>query len=298
MRAPNGPRGFALTLPGESPIFSAEDSALAIVFMEPGRLRLDPEEARTQIAAVRASDAFAPFVQLLLDNSSTPLDFLAGESGFVAALDAVIDSLSNPFSANPPQVSLEKGAIRLSNPSPRFLRVSRLNSQGVSTLPDFLPAYGSLLDRDTGKTVPTAYRFEGLGPSDSLPDDTSLVESTYWPTVYFLFYLPLLELALGQPIPVEAGLRLSELIAAPALDPRQDLAGQAQLSAALQADLSQTIGEVAARLNSFVALLNELFPGGDFTGRYLVTVIVGASLLYLASLLNEAGITVGLGEPA
>lgn len=310
-------RGFTLTFPGETPVFSAESSALAILFMEPGRLKLDPTQARTQIADIRASSFFAPFVQLLLTNASTPLDFLSGDSAYVAALDSLVGSLGNPFTSAPPGGSLVGTAqVRLTNPSPRFLRVTRRDAQGTRTLSDFLPAYGTLVDPGDGKTLPLSYDFEGLGPIETLPSDTRLMESTYWPTFFFSFFVPLLELAAGQRISVDAGLELMRSLTPPAFDPRADLTGQVVLSRALVEDAELTLGEMAGEITQDLTNLSKLIIAGSYLaglgfcisailkfkehkdnpthvtiGAPVSMLFIAAALLFLPSILNVAGYT-------
>lgn len=310
-------RGFTLTFPGETPVFSAESSALAILFMEPGRLKLDPTQARAQIADIRASSFFAPFVQLLLTNASSPLDFLSGDSAYVAALDSLVGSLGNPFTSAPPGGSLVGTAqVRLTNPSPRFLRVTRRDAQGTRTLSDFLPAYGTLVDPGDGKTLPLSYDFEGLGPVETLPSDTGLIESTYWPTFFFTFYIPLIELAAGQRVRVDAGLELMRTVTPPAFDPRADLASQVVLSRALVEDAQQTLSDVAEVISQNLEALPKLITEGAYPsglafslaalmkfkehkdnpthvtiGAPVSMLLIAAALLFLPSILNVAGYT-------
>lgn len=227
-----GVRAFTLTLPGESPVLSPENTALAIVFMEPGFLRLDPGEARELISRIQASPAFAPLVQILVSNAQTrPLDLLSGDLDFTLARDALVQSLGNPFTAAEPTGTVqtkERGTIH--NPSPRFLRVVSDDSP-VARL---IPPYGSLSDVSTNAN----YTFHGLGPASTLPSDTSLIESTYFPTLIFAVILPWLELAIGRKIPVEYGLSITQTLQAQPLEPRVDLANTTSLSTAIAVDLS------------------------------------------------------------
>lgn len=313
-------RAFTLTFPGDPPVFSAENTALAVVFLEPGRRQLRPQDARNQIAAIRASAAFAPLVQLLLANASTPLDTLARETSYYNALQALLTSLGNPFTSQLPQAApLDGGAVRFTNPSPRFLAVRRTDAQGTRTLPDFIPAYGTLVDRGDGKTLPTSYSLEGLGPSDTLPADTSLIESTYWPTLFFNFYIPVLEMAAGRPITTEEGLQLMRTLPTPDFDPRVDLASQSALGAALSEDLQNVDANM---VDAFQAQIeNVLITQGFKAGLTFATIgllaytkanrdphdkpigtpvslfFVELSLLFLPTLFAVAGLTL-FGEPS
>ncbi len=303
-----GVRGFALTSPGEVPVFSAESSALAIVFMEPGFLRLDPSAARGLIARIRASSEFTAFVQILLSNAQTRrLDQLSGDVDFAAAREALVQSLGNPFTASNPKGEVEYGGLgTISNPSPRFLQVVSDDRPA----PRLLPPYGAL----GGALTKSNYIFHGLGPASTLPEDTSLIESTYFPTLVFAVILPLLELAIGQEIPVETGLVITSRLRQQALAPREDLVSTQALASSMAndivpilEDLSNAIATVLAELEA-AGLPSQVAVGFVLTslikfkqhkenptsvpiGSPVSLLFIAAALLFLPSILNTAGYT-------
>lgn len=262
-----GVRGFALTLPGETPVFSAEDSALAIIFLEPGFLRLDPTAAKELIARIRASSAFGAFVQILLSNAQTRrLDLLSGDANYIQAREALVQSLGNPFTAlNPSGQVQSKGVGTILNPSPRFLRVVSDDTLAVR----WLPPYGTL----GGVSTTANYTFHGLGPASTLPDDTSLIESTYFPTLVFSLFLPWLELAIGQKIPVELGLAITSGLRAQTLDPRVDLASTTSLATAMANDSAMTIGDLADSINQTLSELTKVITEGAYLAGLAFMVI-------------------------
>lgn len=310
-----GVRGFTLTFPGESPVFSAENSALAIIFMEPGFLRLDPGEAREQIERIRASSAFAPFAQILLANAGSRLDLLSGDSNYINAREALTQSLGNPFPAAPPTGQAVGKAIgTISNPSPRFLRVVRDGQQ----VPELLAPYGTLTDQPlTGN-----YVFYGLGEASSLPDDTALVEETYFPTLVFAIFIPWLELAVGQKVPVQLGLELVQRLRAPSFNPRVALVNTTTLATVLSQDSGLTLGEMAEAITEVFDALTKLITGGGYVaglafvigsilkfkqhkdnptqfpiGTPLAMALISAALLLLPAILNRLGNTM-FDDPA
>lgn len=262
-----GVRGFALTLPGETPVFSAEDSALAIIFLEPGFLRLDPTAAKELIARIRASSAFGAFVQILLSNAQTRrLDLLSGDANYIQAREALVQSLGNPFTAlNPTGQVQSKGVGTMINPSPRFLRVVSDDTLAVR----WLPPYGTL----GGVSTTANYTFHGLGPASTLPDDTFLIESTYFPTLVFALFLPWLELAIGQKIPVELGLAITSGLRAQTLDPRVDLASTNSLATAMAVDSAVTLGDLAESISLSFSELTKLITGGAYLAGLAFTII-------------------------
>lgn len=304
-----GVRGFTLTFPGESPVFSAENSALAIIFMEPGFLRLDPTEARSLIASIRASSLFAPFVQILLANAGTRrLDLLSGDSTYVTAREALSQSLGNPFKAAAPTGRSEGRTGTIFNASPRFLRIVRDGQMH----PQFLPPYGKVTDLIGAST----YTFHGLGSADSLPIDTSLIEQTYLPTLVFSVFIPWLELAVGQKIPAELGLEIVSRLRAPTFNPRTALVSTTALATTMAQDSIMTIGDVAESINnSFTALTNLITKGSYLAGLAfsigaimkfkqhkdnptqipigtpVALAFIAAALLFLPSILSIAGQT-------
>lgn len=314
-----GVRGFSLTLPGESPVFSAESTAIAVVFMEPGYLRLNPLEALEQIARIRASASFAPFVALLKQNAATALDFLSGEPTFITARDALVESLSSPI-PNPQSVtvSIQKYTATLTNPSPRVLRVVRKDDRGEVTLPNFVPPNGILIDTVVGAAT---YTFHGLGRADSLPADTFLVESTFAPTLFLNVVIPLLELAAAQSIPAEAGLALFQQLyitrSAPSINARVDLANPFSLARALSPGATVTLGDMAESITQNVADIARLITAGAYVAGLIVSVsailkfkqhkdnptqipvgspvaliAIAAALLFLPSIIGVAGNTI------
>ncbi|MBS2037274.1 hypothetical protein JST97_19965 [bacterium] len=240
-----GVRGFSLTLPGETPVFSAENSALAIVFMEPGFLQLNPNAAKLLQARIRASSAFAPFVQILMNNAqSRRLELLSGDADYVAALETLIHSLGNPYLVSPPSSSLENArTVAIKNESPRFLYMV---TDGPSQ-DRLLPPYGRLTDIPVDSST---FTFYGLGPASALPGDTSLIESTYFLTMVFAVFMPWLELAVGKEIPVELGMALTKKLTVQGLAARNDLASVTSMAEALSDDCRLTVAEVADTLPS------------------------------------------------
>jgi len=256
-----GVRGFTLTFPGDSPVFSAENSALAIIFMEPGFLKLDPAEAKDLITRIRASNAFEPFVQLLLANASIRLDLLSGDPTYVAAREALVQSLGNPFAASQPMVRTGQGdQMILSNPSPRSLRVVRSDSRGSVVLPQLLPPYGSITDQNSKAT----YTFYGLGPAATLPTATQLVEETYHPTLLFAVVLPLLELAAGQRISPNQALEFLQQLSVPSFNPRTNLVSPNVLATLMAQDGSISIGEMAGSISGSFSSLSKLVTAGSY----------------------------------
>jgi len=283
-----GVRGFTLTFPGESPVFSAENSALAIVFMEPGFLRLDPGEARSMIASIRASSLFTPFVQIVQSNAgSRRLDLLSGDGDYITAREALTRSLGNPFTAvSPTGRSDGKGTGTIFNPSPRFLRVVRDDQ----TLPQFLAPFGALPDQ-LGSSI---YTFYGLGPASTLPNDTSLVEETYFPTLVFTLFLPWLALAAGQKIPVQLGLDLTQRLRAPSFAPRAALVSTTTLAVTLAVDGGMSVGDLADSIDDILNAVGHLITGGAYLAG--LAFIIGAILKFKQHKDNPTQLPLGSPE--
>lgn len=100
--------------------------------------------------------------------------------------------------------------VHLSNPSLRFLRVVRRDDDGDHVLEDLLPPYGTLVDRVSRDSGEVRYLAAGAGFAVPTSLDDSLLGETYGPTTFFSLVLPILELAGGNRISIEDGLRLYE----------------------------------------------------------------------------------------
>lgn len=314
-----GVRGFTLTFPGESPRISFESTALAIVFMEPGYLKLESEAAREQIARIEASPAFETFVGFLRQNASTRLDLLSGESDYVALLEALLDSLGTPYTnlANP-VFSRVGASVQITNPSPRFLTVQR----GNVLLDRLLPPFGVLLDTPSGPTLGN-YTLQGLGSDLAGRPDDAILDQTFLPSVFFASVLPLLELAAGVRIPPEQGLAILEGLET-TVAPLGDAAFVLEpLSLAVQQATALTIGDVAESITDSFTAVSKLVTAGSYLaglgfsigaimkfkqhkdnptqvpiGTPIALVFIAAALLFLPSIIGKLGSTVFEGSTA
>jgi intracellular multiplication protein IcmD len=303
-------RGFALTFPGETPVISFESTVFAAVSMEPGFLRLQAGPGREQIAAIRSTPGFLPFVSYLRNNAGIPLDFLSGEPEFKELLGDILASLGNPLldGLAVPAGSASGQTVTLQNPSPRFLSISR----DGQTLPDLLPPFGTLTDVAPAGQSPD-YSLFGVGTLDNGDPDDNLVDRTFPSTVQASLLLPLYELAAGKRLSLEAGLNYFQTLG---LDyPPLGTAAHDELllASALQSSFAANLGELSA--DSFSGLSQILaqqpsIPGLGFSigailkfkqhkdnptqtpiGTPIALVFIAAALLFLPSIIGITGET-------
>lgn len=260
-------RGFSLTFPGETPGFDVESTALAIVFLEPGITTVDPVAAAALVQRVRALPEFTDFVAFLAERSEIPLDLLSGEADFIAARDAVVAELGSQL---PVQQSInvrhDGDSVVLSNPSLRFLQVVRIDDED-HVLEELLPPYGTLVDHLPQSNGAVRYLAAGTGFDVSSPLDAALLTETYGPTTFFSLMLPILELAGGNRISVENGLRIYDR-----LEPVQhdELAASlesgstAAVGSAIEDANTLTIGGMAEAIADSFDSLAKLITAGSY----------------------------------
>lgn len=313
-------RGFALTFPGEMPVISFESTIFAAISMEPGFLHLQVGPAREQIAAVRSTPGFAPFLAYLRENAGTALDFLSGEPEFQEHLNGIIASLGNPLLGGLalPNASAVGQTVTFRNPSPRFLSVSR----DGQPLPDLLPPFGTLVDvAPTGQSPD--YRLVGVGSLENGDPEDSLVDRTFAPIVQASLLLPLYELAAGQRIALEEALDYFESLnlTYPSLGPaaHDDLLLATALNDAFLTSLDSIEDELTGSFSSLSGLLTagDYLRGLEFAlaaimkfkqhkdnptsvpiGSPIMMIFIAAALLFLPAILDVAGYTMFGDEAA
>lgn len=259
-----GVRGFSLTLPDEAPVISATSTALAIIFMEPGFMRVDPTEARREINRFQASGAFPPLVDYLRQNAGTRLDLLSGETQYRNLLQELLRSLGTPFTdLARPTASLVGGQVQITNRSPRFIQVAR----GGNALPELLAPYGVLLDDPLRAQGELDYTLQSLGSTAEGQASLQAVNAVFLETAFFATVLPLLELAVGSTISTQDGLALLDSLnlsvpplGAEAFEPQA-------LAQALESTTNTTLGGEAAEITSqFSSLAQEVVSGSYLAG--------------------------------
>ena len=95
-------RGLALSLPGQPLIVDATSTAMGLLFLTPGLLESEPQEAAKRIALLSASPAFQQLVDFLITRlQQTPLEDLATDAQFRALVQACLDFYLQSLQVSP-----------------------------------------------------------------------------------------------------------------------------------------------------------------------------------------------------